>query len=110
MVRFLFDLFVGHYAPIFSGALGIAGSFALAVPPIRNNNLRSVTLQLDQIENKISKTAHEAAKSRLTEKEKKFLSDERRWNLFGAVLLLAAFAVLFSNSVYCGLASPGTCH
>jgi hypothetical protein len=106
----LFSLFVGHYAPMVSGALGIAGSLALASPPIRSNSLRTVVLKLDQIDGMLSKSAHKTAKSELTQRERKLLNSEKGWNLLGAVLLLSAFAILFLNSAYCDLVAPGTCH
>jgi hypothetical protein len=110
MLHFLFDVFVGQYAPILSGALGISGSIALAVPPISSGDLRLVQLQLDEIEGKIPPISHRDVKREVVREARKLLTREKYWNFVGAALLFLAFAVLLANGTYCGLAGPGACH
>lgn len=103
MLQLLFDLFIGRYAGVTAGILGILGSLALAVPPIRSANLRHSLLQLDQIGDALSEASLIAARKRLTAEARKFLATEMNWNLAGAIQLVGAFVVLLANSIFSAL-------
>jgi hypothetical protein len=107
--EFVFDLAVGKHAGISSGALGIAGAVALAIPPIESLKLREVLLKLFAISEILSPDAFKAVKAPLLDEAKNLLARERRFNIAGAVLLILSFATLFLNSIYCNMV-PGECH
>jgi hypothetical protein len=109
MVQWLVSLLAGKYAPAVSGFLGILGSIAFAIPAFESRNIRTVLLQIDDIERGISEEAFVAARRALTREARRLLAKERRWNLAGAILLVAAFLILFMNSLYCALSPSGTC-
>jgi hypothetical protein len=107
MLELLFDIFIGKYAVMVSGALGILGSVALALPPIESLHVRVVLLQLDGIQEGLSEEAYKNAKHGLTSEARRLLKRERRLNMIGAFLLIAAFVILFTNATYCTV--TGTC-
>jgi hypothetical protein len=109
MLHWIFSALVGKYAPAVSGFLGILGSIALAIPAFASRNMRTVLLQLDDIEIGISPEAYVAAKRTLTREARRLLAKERRWNLAGAILLVSAFLILFLNAIYCAVSPSGTC-
>jgi hypothetical protein len=103
ILDFIFDFFVGRHAGITSGAFGIVGSVALAIPPIESLKLRTVLLQLFSISDEVPKEAVKEAKNPLLMEAQDLLARERRFNIAGAGLLVAAFVILFINSIYCSI-------
>lgn len=101
MLHLIFEMFIGKYAPISSSALGIMGALAFAVPPIESRNLRTVLLQIEEIEHGISPDAFRSAKAALIRDARRLLKWERIWNLIGATLFVTAFLILFLNSIHC---------
>jgi hypothetical protein len=109
MWDFVFDFLLGKHAGITSGVLGIIGSVALAIPPIESLKLRTVLLQLFSIGDQVSQEALKAAKGPLLMEAQHLLARERKFNIAGAGLLVAAFAILFINSIYCSMLPAGVC-
>jgi hypothetical protein len=109
ILDFIFDFFVGRHAGITSGAFGIVGSVALAIPPIESLKLRTVLLQLFSISDEVPKEAVKEAKNPLLMEAQDLLARERRFNIAGAGLLVAAFVILFINSIYCSISPAGVC-
>jgi hypothetical protein len=106
---FIFDIIVGRHAGITSGVFGILGSVALAIPPIESLKLRTVLLKLFSISDELPKEAVKAAKDPLLQEAQYLLARERRFNIVGAGLLVAAFVILFMNSIYCSISPAGVC-
>lgn len=97
----LFDVFVGQYASITSGALGLCGSIAFAVPPIKSWAIRKAALKREKLESseRFGEAARRAAPV-VTENLQHELIAERRCNLTGASLLFCSFLTLILHAVW----------
>ncbi len=103
MLDIIFEALIGKYASISSGAFGILGAIAFAIPAFESRGLRDVLLQIEELERGISSDAFRNAKGALIREARRLLKRERNWNLLGAGLVGAAFLVLLMNATYCAV-------